>query len=825
MPEQAGGVTAKRRRAAASGAEAASRSAAARQPRRVLVVSADMGEGHNATGRALQAVVDRIWPQCTVEWVDTLDAMGRGVGPLFRRIYTSNVERTPWLYEFFYRSVWRYRWFANSSKRFVGEWSGRRLAPHIDRVRPDLIISTYPLGSAGLAWLRRHRGLDVPVGAWVSDFAPHPFWVYRDLDLNLVMHPVAVPVAERSEPGAPVAVSAPTVTDAFRPGDQRAARRRLGLPERAFTALVSCGSLGFGRSEEAVRELLDGDPDGCVLVVCGRNERLRERIDRDFAGDDRVRVFGWVDDMAGLMVAADVVVTNAGGATSLEALACGRPLLMHQPIAGHGRANAELMAEASLAEVCPAEGDLARAVARLRREPDRLAAMQRAAAEHCAAHELADGLRAVAASGRGAPSRPIAAEDALFVHIDTAQVPQQVGAVVVFEPGPEGELPTHADAAAMLGAVPGIRSRLDRGSPLRRPRWRQDTRVNVADLVDRYDVARDDPGRELGEIIDAFYSRGFDGHRSAGEGLYVTGLPDGRSALLVKLHHALGDGITVLRALLSATGAGRSWATPPAPSVSRGLPRGLGLRRTARGLWTLARAGRAPASPLNGALGTPARHHGFARLPGRPLRTAARRLGVTANDLLVAVFAEALHRTLNTGEGPATESLRVMLPWSLRTTGTLHSTGNRTGAVAVDLPVGTLPLRRRLDLVRDAMRARVDAGVPEAANAVVRAIGLLPPPLHAAVARWMYRSTWFNAIASVLPGPRWEVRFAGARVCEALPVLPLAPGVGLSWGAMIWGDRVIVGFTGGPGLAGQVDRLAEETETALRDYVALAEAA
>jgi UDP-N-acetylglucosamine:LPS N-acetylglucosamine transferase len=365
-------------------------------PQRILIVSADMGEGHNAVGRALQAAAERIWPGCQYYWVDTLDAMGRGVGPLFRRIYVTNVETTPWLYDFFYRSVWRYHWFAASSKRFIGAWSGRRLAAHIARVRPDLIVSTYPMGSAGLAWLRRHRGLAVPVGAWVSDFAPHPFWVYRDLDLHLVMHEVAVPVARESEPGATVIVSAPTVTDAFGPGDRAAARRRLDLPVDAFIAVVSCGSLGFGRSEVAIRELLQGgDPHVCVVVVCGRNEALRDRIRSGFATDDRVRVLGWVDDMAALMVAANVVVTTAGGVTSLEALACGRAVLMHRPIAGHGKANAELMARAGVAETCPGDGDLARAVGRLRREPDRLSAIEATAAAHSDSHDLADGLRAL----------------------------------------------------------------------------------------------------------------------------------------------------------------------------------------------------------------------------------------------------------------------------------------------------------------------------------------------------------------------------------------------------------------------------------------------
>ena len=56
-------------------------------------------------------------------------------------------------------------------------------------MQPDLVLSTYPIGSGGLAWLRRRGRLPVPVGAWVSDFAPHPFWVHEPLDLHVVMHP------------------------------------------------------------------------------------------------------------------------------------------------------------------------------------------------------------------------------------------------------------------------------------------------------------------------------------------------------------------------------------------------------------------------------------------------------------------------------------------------------------------------------------------------------------------------------------------------------------------------------------------------------------
>jgi UDP-N-acetylglucosamine:LPS N-acetylglucosamine transferase len=354
-------------------------------PRRVLIVSADIGGGHHATGRALEAAVREHWPAAAVEWVDTLEVMH--AGPAFRWIYRTNVQRTPWLYDFFYDQIWRHRWFARSSKAVTSLWAGVRLAPVLDRFRPDLVLSTYPLGSGGLAWLRRHGRLEVPVGAWVSDFAPHPFWIYEDLDLHVVMHPGCVDLARRAEPGARVVgPAALPVVSAFADGDRRAARRSLGLPLDRYTVLVSCGVYGFGAVEEAVDVLLTaGGARIEVVVATGRNAALRRRLDDGPAAGDRLTVLGWTDRMPELTRAADVVVTNAGGATALESLASRRPVLMFRPIAGHGMANARSMAAAGVAVLCRTGGELATEVRRLlddpgEREQLRARARQRATA-------------------------------------------------------------------------------------------------------------------------------------------------------------------------------------------------------------------------------------------------------------------------------------------------------------------------------------------------------------------------------------------------------------------------------------------------------------
>ena len=70
-------------------------------PRRALIVSADIGEGHNSAGRAVKEAIGRAWPGCEVAWLDSLAAMEPGFGPLARPFYVTQVQRMPWMYEFF----------------------------------------------------------------------------------------------------------------------------------------------------------------------------------------------------------------------------------------------------------------------------------------------------------------------------------------------------------------------------------------------------------------------------------------------------------------------------------------------------------------------------------------------------------------------------------------------------------------------------------------------------------------------------------------------------------------------------------------------------
>jgi hypothetical protein len=90
------------------------------------------------------------------------------------------------------------------------------------------------------------------------------------------------------------------------------------------------------------------------VAVCGRDERLRKKLGGIAGG----LALGWRNDMPALMAAADVLVENAGGLTSMEALSVGLPIISYKPIAGHGKENTSEMDEAGVSRVAHSSQDL-----------------------------------------------------------------------------------------------------------------------------------------------------------------------------------------------------------------------------------------------------------------------------------------------------------------------------------------------------------------------------------------------------------------------------------------------------------------------------------
>jgi UDP-N-acetylglucosamine:LPS N-acetylglucosamine transferase len=343
-------------------------------PARVLVLSAEMGEGHNAAAAALREAIAELWPDCRVNQLDTFRVAGRRLARMARWAYGFQLARLPWTYQVFYDALGRSPRLARALKAVLVPFFGARLESAVAASQADLIISTYPFGSAGLAWMVRQRGLRTPTATYIPAFHVHPLWVYPEIGTHFVMYDSAPEHAPEVAPT--MRLGAPPVRRQFGQPSRRAARLELGLSLDAFVVLVTGGAWGLGDLDRSVRVLLELHPPVHVVAVCGKNEGLARELRR--RPDPRLTVLDYVDTMPELMAAANVVVTNGAGVTVLEALRSRRPVIAFAPLVGHGRAATAEMVRRDLAIEASTTEDLARAVQALAADETLMHRLERA---------------------------------------------------------------------------------------------------------------------------------------------------------------------------------------------------------------------------------------------------------------------------------------------------------------------------------------------------------------------------------------------------------------------------------------------------------------
>ncbi len=326
-----------------------SRPRAAHEPQRVLVLSADVGEGHAAAARALARQIEDSGQPAQVTVIDGLAAMGRLLQPVVEDGYRVQLRFLPWTYTVVYwllEHVGPIRWAA---RRLLCLFGSRPLARKIAEHDPDVIVSTYPAVTVVLARLRRTHAIHCPTVATITDLTGLFFWAQPGIDMHLVMYGESMSPVERIAGAGSAQLVSPLISAEFTtPRCPLEARRALGLPEAGRMVVVSGGGWGVGDITGAVHELLHEREVSAIVCLAGRNEQLRERLNEDFAGQERVHVYGFTEEMPRLLAAADVLVHSTGGVTCLEAKAAGTPVVSYGLPVGHARLNTRAMADLNL---------------------------------------------------------------------------------------------------------------------------------------------------------------------------------------------------------------------------------------------------------------------------------------------------------------------------------------------------------------------------------------------------------------------------------------------------------------------------------------------
>jgi UDP-glucose 4-epimerase len=340
---------------------------------RVLVLSADIGEGHDLPARMIKADIEEEFPGAEVRIENGLEAMGKLAATVLRNGSKFIFRWMPWLFDVQYWLITKFgptRWLFQHIGYLT---SGRGVLRVVEEHDPDVVISTYPGVTAVLGMLRENRRIGVPVQSAITDLAGLRYWAHPGVDLHYVTHPESIEEVERLVGPGTVEWARPPISREFlMPRTRRDAREALDVPAHARMVLVSGGGWGVGDLEGAIDTALSGD-DTLVVCITGHNEVAREKLEERFGENPMVRVLGFTEQMSDWMAAADAMIHATAGLTVLEAHIRGCPVVSYGFSAGHLRANNAAFERFGLAEVARSEHELEsvlRHVTRERRSPD-----------------------------------------------------------------------------------------------------------------------------------------------------------------------------------------------------------------------------------------------------------------------------------------------------------------------------------------------------------------------------------------------------------------------------------------------------------------------
>jgi diacylglycerol O-acyltransferase / wax synthase len=427
--------------------------------------------------------------------------------------------------------------------------------------------------------------------------------------------------------------------------------------------------------------------------------------------------------------------------------------------------------------------------------------------------------------------------DASFLYLETRTSHMHVASAIILDPS------TAAGGLTFAGYKDYLARRLHLAPPFRRrlvqvpfrldhPRWIEDPDFDLDYHVRRAALPAPGGMAELAEFTGDFMSRSLDRRRPLWEVWMVEGLEGGRVAVLSKTHHAAVDGVSgaeLLAAMLQLepgqepdppeqtwqpeskpselrllAGAGAQLALRPWQAVGvsrRVLSSATGLLR-----FSFAQKESAPPSPfaapvtsLNGAIG-PHRRIAFAEIDLDGVKEVKNTLGGTVNDVVLAVVAGALRRYFSERGEPVDEPLVAMVPISTHEA-TPEGGGNSVSAMLTELPVDEADPARRLKRVSAATKGAKEQHGALGASTLQHLAELAPAGVSALAARLYtrvnvadrHRPIW-NLVVSNVPGPRFPLYCAGARVEAMYPLGPVHEMSGLNVTLFSYQDTIFLGI-------------------------------
>lgn len=360
-----------------------------------LIIAASIGSGHVKAAEAVADALKIKYPDAQIHTEDFTMWRVSWATAFMKACYLFMLRFIPNLYELMYRFTGG-RSGGLSVQSLISAFTARDIAALVKKYRPEAVICTHPFPAGAASWRKKRYPKEFLYATVITDYSVHQMWIYPNTDCYFVAREEMKTdlIAARLQPEKVFVTGIPVTSKFHQREDREVILESLGLSPERKTVLLMGGGLGIGGLDAALCALENVEIPIQILVVAGKNEKLRLRVEKlAESSQHAILVWGYSARVREFMAISDFIITKPGALTISEALSAELPMLLHDPIPGPETENAVYIARKGAAVWANSEEKLVKAISRLLSSEEELASMRTAAHEMkkpYAARDIAD---------------------------------------------------------------------------------------------------------------------------------------------------------------------------------------------------------------------------------------------------------------------------------------------------------------------------------------------------------------------------------------------------------------------------------------------------
>lgn len=349
----------------------------AKQAKKMLLLYISEDSGHHRASLAIEKALIELGGGVQTMNVNSFNYTNPILEKVINKTYMSVIKRTPEIWDYLYDNPNVLR-KTQRLREMIHKFNTGKLKSLLDEFVPDCVVSTQAFPCGMMADYKKTFGLSIPLVGVLTDYAPHSYWIYDNVDRYVV------PSDDTGRRLVDNGVAPEKIFSYGIPIDPKFAKsvdigsilKKLSLDRDVPCVLIMGGSQGLGPIKEVIRALDRSFLKLQIIVVTGTNKKLyRNLSERAGAFQKKVLVFDYASNVDELMQISTLVITKAGGITTAEALAKGIPMLIVNPLPGQEAMNTKYLLSQGVAVRAENPQDTVTLVEELLYSPDKLRVM------------------------------------------------------------------------------------------------------------------------------------------------------------------------------------------------------------------------------------------------------------------------------------------------------------------------------------------------------------------------------------------------------------------------------------------------------------------